>query len=148
MAKTSPFGEWLHKWRKARRLTQEQLAKLAGCRQSTISEHERGTRQEVGGDFIRPEEDLVERLATALGRPVEEARDLAGYRASLIPPSMREQSLALKEAVNFVEGNPQQAAIVLPHGPQGKPVVVVTDGRLAEALFDAIGKVLSQQAGE
>lgn len=90
MAKTSPFGAWLRKWRKARGLTQVQLASKAECGNSIISQYERGERQEVGGEFMRPETDLVERLATVLNRPVEEARALAGYFPSPAPPTLAE----------------------------------------------------------
>lgn len=97
MPKTSSFGEWLRKWRKARKLTQVQLARMADCAQSTISEHERGVKQEKGGDYMMPEPDLVERLATALGRPVEEARVLAGYNPSPVPVTIKDLATAQNE---------------------------------------------------
>jgi transcriptional regulator with XRE-family HTH domain len=114
MAKTSPFGQWLKKWRLARKLTQVELARKADCGQSIISQHERGVRQEVGGDFIRPEPDLVERLATALDRPVEEARALAGYLPSPAPVTMKDVGQVMESlpAIGYYNReNPQGVSI-------------------------------------
>lgn len=90
MARVSAFGQWLKKWRKARGLTQVQLAQRAGCGQSIISQYERGVKTDVGDDFTRPEPDTIERLADALSRPIEEARALAGYLPSPAPMTLRE----------------------------------------------------------
>jgi transcriptional regulator with XRE-family HTH domain len=133
MAKTSPFGAWLRKWRKARGLTQIQLAAAAKCTQSTISEHERGVKQEVGGDFIRPEPDLVERLATALGRPVEEARALAGYNPSPVRVTMSEVSEILKH-------NPGQGVFIDANNPTGYTLV---PNSLLEDISNALKRLTS-----
>jgi transcriptional regulator with XRE-family HTH domain len=90
VSKISPFGAWLKKWRRSRGLTQMQLARAAECAQSIISAYERGARQEASGEFMRPEPDLIERFATALRRPVEEPRALAGYMPSPVPLTLRD----------------------------------------------------------
>lgn len=136
MAKVSPFGQWLKKWRKARQLTQTQLAVKAGCGQSIISQHERGVRQEVGGDFIRPEPDLVERLATALGRPVEEARLLAGYAPSPAPVTLREVNRIMEE-------NPGSGVYITKENPQG----VLISPALIQEFISAVKK-LSELSGK
>ena len=143
--KVSEFGKWLRKWRKARGLTQKQLAGKSGCVHSLISAYERGVRSDVSGDYMRPETRLVERLATALDRPVEEARALAGYLPSPAPLTQREAyELALQEGARLVEENPQEAAIVMPRGRDGLPYVVVTSGQLAQIIADTVKQVLEQ----
>ena len=56
------FGQWLKQRRKARDLTQEQLADLAGCAPRYVRKLERGER--------RPSEQMVKVLAEQLGVPV------------------------------------------------------------------------------
>jgi transcriptional regulator with XRE-family HTH domain len=88
--KRSPFGDWLYQWRRARKLTQAELATAAGCSDSIISAYETGKKKEKSQEFVDPEPELVEALATALRRPVQEARILAGYNPSPVPVTLRE----------------------------------------------------------
>lgn len=122
--KTSEFGAWLKKWRKARRFTQQELAAKAGCAYSLISMYERGTRAEKSGDYMRPEPELVEKLAIALSRPVEEARALAGYNPSPVPISLREIDRMLTET------------------PGSGVVINLTSGELQSASSDSIEKLI------
>jgi transcriptional regulator with XRE-family HTH domain len=123
----SPFGQWLRKWRKSRGLTQVQLAQKAGCGQSILSGYERGQKTERGGDYMRPEPEMVERLATALGRPVEEARALAGYNPSPVP-------VTLKDIDMLMQTNPGHGVLISPK--TGEAVSVSPDAmdKLIEAL--------------
>jgi transcriptional regulator with XRE-family HTH domain len=112
--KPSPFGAWLYKWRKARGLTQKELGLKAECAYSLISMYERGVRSEVSNTYMRPEPELVERLATALDRPVEEARLLAGYNASPVPVTMKDVGQVMEDlpAIGYYsKDNPQGVAI-------------------------------------
>jgi transcriptional regulator with XRE-family HTH domain len=128
--KASPFGVWLKKWRKARQLTQSQLGEKAGCAYSLISMYERGVRQEVSGQYMRPEPELVERLATALGRPVEEGRMLAGYNASPVP-------ITMKELEQMHKDNPGAAIYISQDNPQG--VVVPMD--ILKQILDTMNQL-------
>jgi Predicted transcriptional regulators len=116
MAETQ-FGKWLKKWRKARRLTQVQLSAEIDYTDAYISALERGVKHDSGAD-IRPSEDFVEKVATALGRPVEEARLLAGYHASPIPVTLSEVSEILKQNPGFgafIDANDPAGYTLLPN---------------------------------
>lgn len=86
----NPFGQWLRQWRKARRLTQSELAAEIGFTDAYISAIERNATEKAKGEPIRPSEEFVEKAATALRRPLEEARVLAGYNPSPVPVTLRE----------------------------------------------------------
>lgn len=76
------FGRWLKEARKGRRLSQEELARAAGCTGSYISLLERGTPDKRSGAALRPSVEVVDALAAALGVTRREARLAAGY----VPP--------------------------------------------------------------
>lgn len=137
MAKTSSFGIWLRKWRKARGLTQVELANKAGCGQSIISQYERGVKRDIGEEFTRPEPELVERLATALDRPVEEARALAGYLPSPIPPT-------IKSVQELISQHPGQGIVILPR-EQGQPALAVVD---TTELANLVRQIMREAKGE
>jgi transcriptional regulator with XRE-family HTH domain len=136
--KTSPFGAWLLKWRKARELTQKELGTKAECAYSLISQYERGVRSEVSGEYMRPEPKLVERLATALDRPVEEARLLAGYNASPVPVTMKDVGQVMESlpAIGYYSKD----------NPQGVPI----SPALMEEFIQAVKKFteLTKTTGE
>ena len=69
----TPFGIWIKENRQAKGLTQEQLAKAAGCTHAYISGLERGT------DKSKPAPEIVDAWARALGKPENEARRIAGH---------------------------------------------------------------------
>src|SRR5689334_22199931 len=64
MERTTSFGYWLRRRRKALDLTQEELAQQVGCAVGTIKKLE--------GDERRPSKALAERLADLLAIPPEE----------------------------------------------------------------------------
>jgi predicted ATPase/DNA-binding XRE family transcriptional regulator len=64
MSDVESFGKWLQQRRKARDLSQEQLAEQIGVSPETIRKIERGTR--------RPSKEVAELLARALGVPENE----------------------------------------------------------------------------
>ena len=67
MDDTASFGYWVRRWRKARDLTQEQLAKQVACAVVTIKKIEMDER--------RPSRQMAERLALCLDLP-EPQRDV------------------------------------------------------------------------
>jgi transcriptional regulator with XRE-family HTH domain len=138
LAKTSPFGEWLKKWRKARGLTQVQLAIKADCAQSTVSEYERGEKREGSDEFMRPDPDLLERLATALRRPIEEARALAGYMPSPVPVTMKDVDRVL-EAQEYSDGEFRDMELT----PEVREKLSVIADRARE-LFKAADELLKK----
>src|SRR5262245_22016481 len=64
MDSTTSFGYWLRRRRKALDLTQDELARLAGCATATI--------KKIEADERRPSRQLAERLAEFLRIPTEE----------------------------------------------------------------------------
>lgn len=72
MSSTDSFGYWLRRRRKARDLTQRQLAEHVGCTQATV--------RKLEADERRPSEQLAVRLAEALAVP--DAEQAAFLRAA------------------------------------------------------------------
>lgn len=81
MNEPQTFGAWLKDRRKLHRLTQEELAAAAGgiCTGAYISTLEKSARTKKTGRLVRPDEQIVEALAQAMGESVAEARAAAGY---------------------------------------------------------------------
>lgn len=75
------FGKWLKAKREAKGLSMRALAEKAdnACSPSYIAQLE--TNYYVGrkGNPMQPSEEIVERLATALNEPIDEARKAANY---------------------------------------------------------------------
>ncbi len=107
------FGEWLRKWRKDADLSQEELGERVGVTKQHISNLERGEVSTYTGESIRPSFDLTLKLAKALGRPVKEACDLAGYElpanSQQEPPDTVEE--ALKNSFFFDQAGLSERAI-------------------------------------
>src|SRR6266536_4477259 len=64
MDSTASFGYWLRRRRKARDLTQQELARQVGCALETI--------RKIETDLRRPSRQMAERLADCLRVPLEE----------------------------------------------------------------------------
>jgi predicted ATPase/class 3 adenylate cyclase/DNA-binding CsgD family transcriptional regulator len=76
MERTNSFGYWLRRRRKARDLTQDDLARLVACSVETI--------KKIETDLRRPSRQMAERLADCLAIPLEErAAFLKAARAEL-----------------------------------------------------------------
>lgn len=73
------FGEWLKRWRKQCGLTQEELGKAIRKSKQHISNLERKQQHYASGGYAKPSLETVDSLARVLCRPVEEARNRAGY---------------------------------------------------------------------
>jgi transcriptional regulator with XRE-family HTH domain len=73
------FGDWLKKWRDELGFTQEELGKAIGKTKQHISNLERKQRHYASGGYAKPSLETVDSLARVLGRPLKEARDVAGY---------------------------------------------------------------------
>lgn len=73
------FGVVLHEGRKAAGLTQEELAGRAGCSKSYVSMLERGAAVNASGEFVRPDEKLIDGFSDILDIPRSRLRTLAGY---------------------------------------------------------------------
>lgn len=94
------FGKWLITKRKDRRLTQLELAQRAGVSVSYISAMERDGPAGRDGSPRRPHIDKIDRLAKALGCPLDEARLAAGYAPKTItrkPETIPELVAALEQ---------------------------------------------------
>jgi len=76
-----PFGKWLVEKRESVGLTQEEVAKKAGCSRTYITILERDSPLEGRDKPTRPSIEKVDAIATALGVPVADAREAAGYLA-------------------------------------------------------------------
>ena len=73
------FGQWLRKWRKQIGLTQQQLADSVGVTKSHISNIERGKSSSATSAPPKPSLKIIDKIALVLKRPIEEAREVAGY---------------------------------------------------------------------
>jgi len=91
------FGDWLHQRRRARGMTQEELASTAGLRRPHISRLENGE--------ARPRRSTLRALAAALGvaDPVEvaQAEALAGYGG----PGAEMAAQRLREVLQALAGD-------------------------------------------
>jgi transcriptional regulator with XRE-family HTH domain len=67
------FGEWVRRYRKLRRMTQEQLAEAADTDKGTISEIENKPQRKG------PEHDLAQRIIAALDAPAVPFLKALGY---------------------------------------------------------------------
>jgi transcriptional regulator with XRE-family HTH domain len=76
------FGEYLFRWRKAKGLTQQELAVAVGVNVSYISNLERDFSANTKSGKPRPSEDLCKRIARVLEVNLDEVRELAGYAPS------------------------------------------------------------------
>lgn len=89
---TQKFGLWLREKRQTARLTQTEVAKLAGISPSYVSTLERGEPHSVSKIPVKPERETVLAIAKAIGGNPNEALVLAGYmpnHLSDIPDSIR-----------------------------------------------------------
>lgn len=73
------FAGWLFDKRRAADLTQEELAEASGCTKGYVSQLERATDNTRTGKPARPSEDLVTKMAKALGVTLDDALLAAGY---------------------------------------------------------------------
>ena len=73
MERTTSFGYWLRRRRKALDLTQDELAQRVGCATGTIKKLE--------SDERRPSRQMADRLADCLEIPLLGARRLSQSRA-------------------------------------------------------------------
>lgn len=73
------FGRWLYTRRREAGLSQEVLARRAGCSKNYISRLERAIRHPVTGAPPQPSRKIVEGIALALGVHPAEALRAAGY---------------------------------------------------------------------
>lgn len=73
------FGEWVRRWRKAKGLTQQELADMVGKTKSYISNIERNEPNPTTNAPIRPRVEVVDKIGKALSKTAAEAREMAGY---------------------------------------------------------------------
>lgn len=83
----------LRQWREGAELTRLQLAQRAGLQEGYISRLERGFYQ-------HPSAAVMQKLAEALGQPVEKLYHAAGLR--YIPPLRSEKDAALPELSHYL----------------------------------------------
>ncbi len=77
----SGFGKWLKTKREAQNLSMRLLSEKAGnvCSPSYIAQLETNYYVSKKGNPMQPSEEIVEKLAIALGESVDEARKAANY---------------------------------------------------------------------
>lgn len=73
------FGRKLHEWRKAKGLTQHELALAVGVNVSYISNLERDFSATTKSGRPRPSETLCEKFSKVLGIPLDDVRLAARY---------------------------------------------------------------------
>ncbi|MGI8542059.1 MAG: helix-turn-helix domain-containing protein [Aridibacter sp.] len=73
------FGKWLNEHRTNARLSQQALGDKTGMSKQYISVLERGEPHALTNKPVTPAVDIVDALAKALDRPIDEARLAAGY---------------------------------------------------------------------
>ncbi len=91
VARATPFGTAVRRWRLARGRSQLDLAHAARTTSRHVSFLETGRS--------RPSRDMVSRLATALELPLREANDL--FRAAGLAPAFPETNLAADDLAPF-----------------------------------------------
>lgn len=89
------LSEWLYRSRRRAGLNQAELAQKSGLSKSYISILERGGEHPLTGKSVRPSEDVMERLAKALGVPADEARLVAGYAPENVAAAMPQEEAGL-----------------------------------------------------
>ena len=80
------FGKQLKEWRKAKGLTQQDLATAVGVNVSYISNLERDFSANTKSGKPTASETLTEKFAKILGVEVDEVRVAAGYAPKNTPP--------------------------------------------------------------
>lgn len=129
------FARELRRWRLARRMSQLELAALAGTTQRHLSFLERGRSQ--------PGRAIVIRLAESLGLSLRERNDLlaaAGYTAVFAESRLDEPALRpVREALGRILAGhmPYPALVIAPYGrvvAANDAVEVLTEGAAAELL--------------
>lgn len=86
MSRSKTFGEWLRGKRKAAGLSLQLVAERAGVSKGYLSNLERNAPHTVSGATPRPSLEAVDAIANAVGAPLAEARDAAGYAAPQAEP--------------------------------------------------------------
>jgi len=77
------FAKWLREARDTAGLNKAQLAKEAKIARSYVTNLEGAIKNALTNKPTLPKPEIVERLAVALGVPVSEAREAAGYAAAV-----------------------------------------------------------------
>lgn len=73
------FGQWLRDKLASNKVTQAQLAELAGTSRQHIGNMVRGQRHPQSGAVAMPSMEMLDKIAIALRIPIEEAREAAGF---------------------------------------------------------------------
>lgn len=101
------FGKWLADRRSDANLTQSQLAERSGISANYVSALEREEPNARDGSPRRPRLEKVDRIAKALGVPVDDARLAAGYAPAVFSkPSNIQEFLAVLEKLGLPEMAP------------------------------------------
>lgn len=98
------FGISIRQWRKDLGYSQEELGKLAGVSKQYISNIERAEPSSYTGEPTQPSVDVVDNLAKALKRPIQEMRDLAGYGIKEMDTDKDDQQAQAARAAALIKG--------------------------------------------
>jgi transcriptional regulator with XRE-family HTH domain len=138
MERTTSFGYWLRRRRKALDLTQEELARQVGCAVGTIKKLE--------GDDRRPSRQMAERLADLLQiAPEERAAFLKAARAELATDQLEVATVPLEASapaplatlpsgtVTFLFTDIQDSTQLWSQHPDGMPAALARHDALLRA---------------
>jgi transcriptional regulator with XRE-family HTH domain len=80
------FGAWLRETRRKARMTLEELAEKADCSKNYLSVLERNAPHHKTGALPQPSRKIVTAIALALGEPISDALQAAGYSSGYTYP--------------------------------------------------------------
>lgn len=104
------FSTWLEQTRKASGLTQEELARRAGCTRAYISLLERAVVETSSNEPVKPSLKIVDALARSLGVPAQIPRRLAGYHS---PDAESLDQIESRLLAYFRELSPDRQSIIV-----------------------------------
>lgn len=103
------FGVWLFDKRRDQHLTQQELARLAGCTKQYISNLERNAPHPVTGALPKVSRKKLDDIAGALGVSLSEARLAAGYA----PPERDQRDVGEARLLGYFKEMPQESRFYL-----------------------------------
>lgn len=100
------FKDWLKQKRKARNLSQEELAELCGCTKSYISWLERGKGKSTSSRASLPSPEMQERLSMALAVTLPEVFN--AMRSTIEGGNPLSENQERNELLAYYDGSPKK----------------------------------------
>jgi transcriptional regulator with XRE-family HTH domain len=104
------FDRWLRDKRRERGWTGPELAAKSGVSKQVISNIERQAPHPISNSPYRPKVETVDKLAEALGGPLAEARQAAGY-ASQLPKSDTPADIEIRRLSHYFKELPRECQL-------------------------------------